>query len=211
MCSFVHFLCPSLNQLILMINRPQRAKLSQDLRRLVTGRMTNDDFDDLYHDGYELSEDSGVRAVAGFGSGLYSSDVLWPYRLKGRHRVSEEARRAACRCVLFLRSDREYEWPTERSDPARRLLWAVSFNLGLPGSIALLVICGPLLLFAKDKAFAATFVIPSVIVLAGSLWVLFGPERESEEVRRWKAAGDWEAWPFLRLNDLEAVRKGGAA
>ncbi|TWT77869.1 hypothetical protein Pla123a_16670 [Posidoniimonas polymericola] len=192
-----------------MINRPQRTRLSQDLRRLVTGRMTNDDFDDHYYDEYESSEDSAVRAVAEFGWGLYSSDVLWPYRLKGRHRVSEEYRRVACRCVLFLRSNREYEWPPSPSEPARRLLWAVCFNLGLPGSIAMLAICVPLLLFGRDKAFAATFVIPSAIVLAGSLWVLFGLRGESPVVRDWKAAGDWEAWPFLRRDDLAAARQGG--
>ena len=192
-----------------MIDRSQRNKLSQDLRRLVTGRMSNDDFDDVYYEEYESSNDDAVRAIAEFGWGLYSSDVLFPYRLKGRHRVSDDLREMACRCVLFLRSDREYKWPPMPTESGRRFLWAVCFNLGLPGSIAMLLICTPLLA-GKDKTFAAWFVIPSLIVLACSAWVLFGPRRESSSLQTWKNTGNWEAWPFWHLDDLTTARNGGA-
>ncbi|TWU27829.1 hypothetical protein [Bythopirellula polymerisocia] len=192
-----------------MIDRSQRDKLSQDLRRLVTGRMSNDDFDDVYYEEYESSYDVAVREIGGFGYGLYSSDVLFPYRLKGRHRVSVDVRQMACRCVLFLRSDREYKWPPMPTESGRRFLWALCFNLGLPGSIAMLLICTPLLA-TKDKTFAASLVIPSVIVLAYSIWVIFGSRRrESPEWQSWKNTVVYDAWPFYRLDDLNRARTRG--
>lgn len=193
-----------------VVDRDQRDKLSRDLRRLVTGRMTNDDFDDLYFDAYEDSPDDAVREIARFGWGLYSSDVLMPYRLKGRHRVNGDEKQAAARCVLFLRTDRPYQWPPPPSEPARRAAWALALNLGLTGSIAMLVICLPLLLFGNDWLFASVLVVPSAAVLVLSLWVLIYQSRvESPALQAWKLAGDWHAWPFLKKEDLAAESNGG--
>jgi hypothetical protein len=186
-----------------MTNREQRKALSQALRRLVTGRMSNDDFDDLFHDGFEESEDAAVKEIAVFCYGLYSSDTLLPYRLQGRHRVSAEVRQMACRCVLFLQSDLEYEWPPYRTEAGRQFLWFVAFNLGLPGSIACLLVSS-MLLASRDYSFAAQLGVPAVIVLLLSIWALFVmPRSESPEQQTWKSMGDWDAWPFIRQCDLD--------
>ena len=40
-----------------MVDTELRHRLSQDLRRLITGRMTNDEFDDVYYESYFDSDD----------------------------------------------------------------------------------------------------------------------------------------------------------
>lgn len=63
-----------------MVDRPARDKLANDFSLLISGEMTNDQFDEAEpKDG----EAPGVVAVWKFGYSLYSSDL--PYRLKGRH------------------------------------------------------------------------------------------------------------------------------
>lgn len=190
------------------IDRQQRDKLSQDLRRLVTGRMTNDEFDEAYFDEYESSPDTAVREIATFGYGLYSSDVLMPYRLKGRHRVPDDVRQAACRCMLFLRSDRPYEWPPLPAETGSRLLQSLSFSLGLPGSIALLIIAAALLL-AGDAPFATSLAIPAAALLVVSGWVLFRSDSTPQR-QAWRDSGDFKVWPFLRVEDFDVARAGNS-
>src|SRR5262249_43935758 len=67
-----------------MVDREARQELAVALHRLVTGQMTNDQFDEVFEACVD-SEDAAVAAIANFGWGLYSSWLLWPYRLKGRH------------------------------------------------------------------------------------------------------------------------------
>lgn len=98
---------------VLMIDRELRTKLSGDLRALVTGRMTNDDFDDVYYGKYLDSDDQAVREIAEFGWTMYSSDLLYPYRLRGRHAVGPDERKFAARSILFLRTNNEYQEPPE--------------------------------------------------------------------------------------------------
>jgi len=82
--------------------RPHAALL---LRRLASGRITNDDFDGEYPD---HSADPGVRAVWQFGWSLYSDFTT--YRLVGRRALLPEHRRLVARCVLFLHSGLPYEY-----------------------------------------------------------------------------------------------------
>ena len=49
------------------------------LRRLASGRITNDEFDEAF----PFSDDAGLRAVSDFGWSLYSD--FDTYRLVGRH------------------------------------------------------------------------------------------------------------------------------
>src|SRR5262245_33516323 len=94
-----------------MIDRDARNDLAGGLRRLVAGEMTNDEFDNAYYGRWCESQDAAVAGISGFGYGLYSSDLLWPYRLKGRNAVPEEEREVAQRATRFLQTDLEYEWP----------------------------------------------------------------------------------------------------
>ena len=93
-----------------MIDRAGRDRLALFLRRLATGRITNDDYNDEYP---VRSEDAGIEAIARAGWTLYSD--TWTYRLRGRHALAPETRRAVARCILFLHSDLEYEWSRDPS------------------------------------------------------------------------------------------------
>ncbi|HVC98463.1 MAG TPA: hypothetical protein VND64_32650 [Pirellulales bacterium] len=58
-----------------MVDHEARQALSLALRRLVTGRMTNDEFDDLYYGSWVNSSDRAVDVIATSAYCLYSSDV----------------------------------------------------------------------------------------------------------------------------------------
>ena len=153
-----------------MIDALKRRQLSSQLRHLVTGRATNDQFDEWYYNDYEESQDRAVQAVSAFGYGLYSSDVLSPYRLRGIHAVDSRTRTTAARCVLFLRSSLEYEWPDQPDSPAARLLQGMAFFLGLPVGIVLGLISIPLI-FTRDTGFAIWLGAAGASVLILSAWL----------------------------------------
>jgi hypothetical protein len=195
-----------------MIDLELRRQLSQDLRRLVTGRMTNDAFDDAYYGQYMRSQDRAVAAIAEFGWGLYSSDVLMPYRLRDRHATSKADRRAAARSVLFLRSGLEYDWPKQPSSSTHCVVGALAFNLGLPGGIALLVCSVPCLVGGVE---GVDLLWPLAGLGLGSTlisgWYLSGGGYriwfESPGFQNWLRAGDFDAWPFLRREDFYQARR----
>jgi hypothetical protein len=195
-----------------MIDHELRRELSQDLRRLVTGRITNDAFDDLYFGRYGRSSDRAVNEIAEFGWGLYSSDLLWPYSLRGRHATSKANRRAAARSVLFLRSGLEYDWPREPSSAMHCLIGALAFNLGLPGGIALLICSVPFLIGGVEDV---DFLWPVAgLGLANTIlsgWYLSGggdrTRFQSLAFQNWLRAGDFDVWPFLRREDFYEARR----
>lgn len=196
-----------------MIDAELRKELSRDLRRLVTGRATNDAFDDAYYDRYSGSSDQAVENVAEFGYSLYSSDVLWSYRLKGRHAVDRATRRTAARCVLFLRSGREYEWRNKPSTTAARVLWGLLFSLGMPGGIAILICTiPPLAMDLEDVEFLWPLAVAGAVLLAVSVWYAFGrtgyrSTYESPAWKQWRSSGDFDVWPFLRRQDFDETRR----
>jgi hypothetical protein len=79
------------------------------LRRLASGRITNDEFDIA---AVVASPDPAIGAIWDFGWGHYSD--LGTYRLRGRHALTKPQLEAIARAVLFLDSDLPYEWPSLR-------------------------------------------------------------------------------------------------
>jgi hypothetical protein len=114
-----------------MVDRNARNEVVLLLRQLVTGRITNDEFEDRQPLG---SSDLAVAEVFLRGASGFYSD-LDEYRLAGRHRLSRSERREMARLILFLKSDLEYEWP----DPKlwQELLWMAAglLTLGLAGRL----------------------------------------------------------------------------
>jgi len=196
-----------------MIDAKLRKELSQDIRRLVTGRASTDEFDAAYFDRYAESSDHAVENVAEFGYSLYNSDVLWPYRLKGRRAVDRATRRTAARCVLFLRSGREYEWPNEPSAMGARMLWGLLFSLGMPGGIAILICTiPPLAMELEDVEFLRPLAVAGAVLLAVSLWYAFGRTGyrsicESPAWKHWRSSGNFDVWPFLQREDFDRARR----
>lgn len=89
-----------------MIDYDARRRVSELLRHLVSGQITNDAFEDALPEG---SADRAVQEVSEEAWYLYSD--LWEHRLVGKQRLASDARTHVARTILFLQSDLEYEWP----------------------------------------------------------------------------------------------------
>jgi hypothetical protein len=194
----------------LQVDARARSELAFNLRRLVTGQMTNDEFDDFYYSACCHSKDRAVVEIGEFGYCLYSSDLLLPYRLKGRHRVAKEVRRIAARCILFLATDRPYEWPKHPDRPFLSLLMGLLQPLSIAGPIALFVVW---ILFVFGNRTRVPLIDIGLPVLAATLalagWFVSSEWcRETDALRQYKASGDYEVWPFLKTGGFEEARRG---
>ncbi len=115
-----------------MIDRAARDRFAELLRHLVSGQITNDQFEDPLP---LKSEDAAVNAVFWNGAWLLYDD-LKEYKLVGKYRLPKDTRRETARWILFLKSDLPYEWS--------RSLWLFRFpgyvvnlaTLGVAGFIA---------------------------------------------------------------------------
>jgi hypothetical protein len=88
-----------------MVHRASRNKLAEALRQYVSGRITNDDLDDIQVDW----RDNGAVAIKERSWLLY--DDTYNHRATGKHALTGPARTEIARWILFLHSDREYTWP----------------------------------------------------------------------------------------------------
>jgi hypothetical protein len=89
-----------------MIDRAARDRLSRNLRRLIAGAITNDQFER----GTPVSdEDAAILAITDMAWLLYSD--MKEHRLIGRHSIAPTESREVLRWVLFLDGDIEYRWP----------------------------------------------------------------------------------------------------
>ncbi|QDU58591.1 hypothetical protein Pan181_48300 [Aeoliella mucimassa] len=183
-----------------MIDRPLRDQLAQELRQLVTGKLSNDDFDDSYYDAYRQSSDPAVREVAQFGWSLYSSDVLWPYSLKGWHKVSEATRQRAAHAVLFLRTDLKYVYREQKRSLADMGVCMFE-SMGCLLGLALFVMAW--LVFASDLELAAIFACVGAIALVVSRLMaqVRHADDQSFQVEANKI-GDLQVWPFVSKQQL---------
>ena len=102
-----------------------RSKLAEAGRALVSGRITNDEFDDRV----PRSTDPAIREICekGFWT-LY--DDLRVHRLTGSRKLQPEQREFAARCIMFLKSGLSYRWPVTSTT---RLLFGNLLTLGLYG------------------------------------------------------------------------------
>jgi hypothetical protein len=92
-----------------MIDQPKRDRLAQALRQLISGRIDNLTFDDLdCPGGITVSNDPALFEI--FYSVWYYYDDFRSHPMQ----LADEQRLGFERCVLFLHSDYEFEWPRKR-------------------------------------------------------------------------------------------------
>jgi hypothetical protein len=112
-----------------MIDRDARNKLAETLRHLLSGQITNDQFETA---ALIESDDPIIDAVVDQAWFLYSD--WYEHKLTGSHALSKSDRQTVSQFILFLHSELEYEWPRHPLGEgikaiARPLLYLLSFGL----------------------------------------------------------------------------------
>lgn len=186
-----------------MVDDQLRRTLSIAIRRLVAGRISNEDFDDLYLEQLENSDDPAIRNIGEFGYSLYSSDLPFAFRLRRRRVVAKGTKKTAARCALFLRTNAAYEWPPF---PRATLNYirAVAALIALPMGIALLIV-GGLLLLTHEVRLGTILAMAGLLVSAVSMWSISIDRRTDLDTpawQAWKAQGEFEVWPFINREQL---------
>src|SRR5689334_1845114 len=89
-----------------MVNRDKRNAAAVLIGRFLAGAITNDDFDAAFP--YDRN-DPALGAI--YERLWFHFDDRRTHRLSGAHTPDERTGALFERCVAFLRSDLEYEWP----------------------------------------------------------------------------------------------------
>jgi len=106
-----------------MIDIERRKKLALHLRHLSVGLISNDDFEEnlledvtygwlpeqYYRSKQVKSDDKIIQPMLELCWGLY--DDTRNHKLKGSDKLSKDSLKVISRCILFLQSNQEYEWP----------------------------------------------------------------------------------------------------
>ncbi len=101
-----------------MVDRDARNRLAEALRHLVTGRITNYEFDEAVQ---IKTDDAAFDAIRRQAWHLYSD--LREHTLGGSDAVPKSNKRIIARFILFLQTDLEYQWPRH---PFEGLLGAIA-------------------------------------------------------------------------------------
>ena len=174
-----------------MVDQKARRKYAELVRQFISGRMTNDEYEDRYEAIQQNKSDTAIGEI--YHQLWFLYDDIQTHKMTGTHRLDREGRKTVAKTILFLQSDNEYQWPKDSMLGISLILWLVL--IGVVSSILMSLMPRHLLLIVA----AALVIGISFIALCGL--------RSVAENRRWKRHGDTEAWPFLRQADLaEAVR-----
>ena len=94
-----------------MVDRKARDEFAELLRHLVIGQITNDEFENRAP---LSSKDLAIFEIWWLAAWpLY--DDFDEHTLTEEYRVLDNERRKIAKCVLFLKTDQEYQWPRPNS------------------------------------------------------------------------------------------------
>lgn len=178
-----------------MVDKVTRADLADKLRLLFAGEMTNDEFDKEYHSRWWNAKDDAVREIAKFGWGLYSSDLLFPYRLTGSNTLPEKAIDTAKRATTFLATDKSYSWPTNVKGVTSFWGFFSPWNCTIFGIVLLLSLMNGYFLPCL-----ALFVLLAICIFH---YCLFTYQDRRAELDHFHASSDIEAWPFISKDEWQ--------
>lgn len=167
-----------------MVDQNARCEYAQLVRQFISGRMTNDEYEQRFFSLCAHKEDSALVEI--FTEVDTLCEDARPNKLTQCWQLNNDARRRVAQAVLFLQSDAEYQWSEK--------LW--------DGSVFLITAFCVLLLFAllPETSLSVRFA-ASVPLIAAWQWY------EQWQRRRSVIVGHKEAWPFLHQADLEAARR----
>ena len=122
-----------------MIDREFRDQAAWALRRFIDCEIDNIDFEnELPHKplfGKKRVADPALRAIEDYVWHWY--DDLSVHKLDGLHKLDDEERALGERCVLFLKSDIEYEWRNFRFVPGDLFSMELASQLPLDQQLAM--------------------------------------------------------------------------
>lgn len=107
-----------------MVNRNVRIKAAALILQLISGEITNDDFE-----GQFPTEDSDSALKPIYRRLWQFWDDRSTHTLSGQRALGTEARELCNRCVAFLQSTLEYEWPSIAVEPPVTLILSRVFRL----------------------------------------------------------------------------------
>ena len=90
-----------------MIDNDARTALAENIRHLVAGVISNDEFEKRIP---LNSPDPAIQAIFFGGAWQLYSDLQTMF-LRDKHRASKAVRKDSARWILFLKSGLPYEWP----------------------------------------------------------------------------------------------------
>ncbi len=182
------------------IDGERRARLRKTLTQLVEGTITNDQFTEA-RQSWECA-DRAVRIIGQHFVKLCADER--EYRLTGPDALDAGNAAIADRCLLFLQTDLEYEWPDAPSTRGRAAVCGASVFLVLPLGVVLLISA---VVLSKQALLAAGLACLGMSGLGLCCWL------RRTDTPKWRAywnKGEREAWPFLRRTDCEQARTGVA-
>ena len=113
-----------------MIDREARDTLAEQFRHLISGQITNYQFEDRLR----KSKDAGVYEVF-FSAAWPLYDDLHEHKLTGKWAIRPEYKSIAARYLLFLKTDLEYEWPGQTGLIQLSVMLLSIFTLGIFGKL----------------------------------------------------------------------------
>jgi hypothetical protein len=183
----------------MVVMREMRDELALTLRRLVTGRMTNDEFDDGYSEKWYKCDDAAVSEVADFGWSLYSDFPT--YKLKGRHAVPPVDRETASRAILFLQTDLDYQWP-------KNIKGVVPFfSLWGPGCFLFLALILLIVAAFSTGLNAVMFAVLGLVAIIPLFHWLATRRGRKEKLEEFYSSGDYVVWPFKTRDDFSKAKE----
>ena len=98
-----------------MVDRKARDKFAELLRHFAAGRVTNDEFEDQIPLPRVFSSKPTDLAITEiwFIAAWPLYDDFEEHALTGEYKVSDDERHVIAKCVLFLKTDQEYQWPRQ--------------------------------------------------------------------------------------------------
>jgi hypothetical protein len=189
-----------------MVIPEARRRLHEGLDNLITGRITNWQFNKVYSE-LGCSQDRAVAVISRFGWGLYSDSVT--YRITEHYRIKPQTRAMAERCLLFLRTNLEYAWPEWPNQLWQGLARGLAYKL-FPAGVALILVSLPLFFLAlknsKDGIYFLGCCVPGSVILLGCFWMWrWSKTQDSPSWKEFWASGDQEAWPFLKRTEYRSA------